>query len=414
MIDVIKELVSIESISDKQAGCFPYGEGTAKALDYLLKKAQGFGFSIKNADYRYGYAEIGEGEKLIAILAHLDTVPAGNGWEFPPFAGTEVNGVLYGRGVQDDKGPAVAALYAMKDLLDSGYPIKKRIRLILGQDEETGDNEDIKAYHQAEEMPDLGFTPDGAFPVVYGEKGLMIMGLSIPREKAGIDEIEGGRAINMVADFCRAVVDGEELTAVGHSAHGSLPWEGKNAISIMMDLLSRRDGAPYLAKAYMDLIGFSLHGEKMGLGYENSGEDGLSMNVGRIEMEKDQVVLYLDLRLPVDASAEDILEKIKRKVEPWGITAWSRFQLPSICTDKNSPMIQALLRAYRSEAEEETEPIMAPGSTYARHMDNIVAFGPYFPNLPCTEHEANESMAIKDLFRLRSIYRKALEELLKI
>lgn len=112
----------------------------------MLSLCRSFGFRTKNADYRYGYAEIGEGEELIGILAHLDTVPAGEGWNYPPFAGTLADGQLYGRGVEDDKGPAIACVYAMRDLLESGVPLRKRIRLILGQDEETGDWCDISEY----------------------------------------------------------------------------------------------------------------------------------------------------------------------------------------------------------------------------------------------------------------------------
>ena len=122
MIAALTELLSIESVSGSGDEKYPYGAGPAMALKYTLALCRRMGFRTKNADGRYGYAEIGSGPELIGILAHLDTVPAGSGWTYPPFAGTLSEGRLYGRGAQDDKGPVIACIYAMKELLDSGVP----------------------------------------------------------------------------------------------------------------------------------------------------------------------------------------------------------------------------------------------------------------------------------------------------
>ena len=170
MINTLKELVSIDSVCEMGEGGFPYGSGPAKALDCVLSKAEDLGFRTKNADYKYAFAEIGQGDEIVAVLGHLDVVPAGEGWNTPAFEATEKDGRIYGRGTVDDKGPTVAAMYAMKDLLDRGKPLNKRVRLIFGQCEEKGDWKDIEAYKANEELPCCGFTPDAEFPALYGEK----------------------------------------------------------------------------------------------------------------------------------------------------------------------------------------------------------------------------------------------------
>ena len=56
------------------------------------------------------------------------------------------DGKIYGRGTADDKGPAIAALYAMRAVKELGIPVKKNVRLILGTDEECGSS-DIRHYY---------------------------------------------------------------------------------------------------------------------------------------------------------------------------------------------------------------------------------------------------------------------------
>lgn len=316
MIKALQGLLAIESVCEKGDAPYPYGEGPAKALDYVLALCDSFGFRTKNADYRYGYGEIGEGSELIGILVHLDTVPAGSGWDYPPFAGIVDNGKLYGRGVQDDKGPAVASIFAMKGLLDSGCQLNKRIRIIFGQDEETGDWNDIKEYKEREELPDYGFTPDGAFPAVYGEKGIMLVEMSMDLRASGFDCAEGGSAPNMVADFCTAVVHGKAYEMHGHSAHASTPWEGDNAITKLMLRLAQLPDAPPFAKAYEALIGDSLYGAKMDCDVRDQASGRLTMNAGLLRIEKDRIKLTLDVRYPVTFDGTDLLHRMEAAAEP--------------------------------------------------------------------------------------------------
>ena len=172
MLQTLNQLCSFKSVTARTDDPeHPYGEETNKALKYMLDTCKGFGFRTVNLDNQIGYAEIGEGEELFGILAHLDVVPVGSGWAHDPFAATVADdGYIYGRGVVDDKGPAVASVYAMKDLLDSGRKFTKRIRIIFGQTEEKGPWTDMEYYKEHEELPAMGITPDADFPALYGER----------------------------------------------------------------------------------------------------------------------------------------------------------------------------------------------------------------------------------------------------
>lgn len=417
MIEALQKLLAIESIACHGEGGTHYGIGPEKALTYVLELCDSLGFRTKNADGRYGYAEIGNGKELIGILAHLDVVPAGEGWDYPPFEGTIDGDQIYGRGVIDDKGPAIASIYAMKELLDSGMPLNKRIRLILGQSEENGDWFDIEAYKAEEELPDYGFTPDGDFPAIYGEKGIMLVKLSMDKEQSGFTSISAGSAPNMVPEHCKAEVtdcNGDMLSfeTTGKAAHGSAPWAGENAIAKMMEKITDDDGfdAP-LATAYMELIGFDVYGEKLGCKCEDKESGQLSVNNGMIKMEEDKVCIYLDIRYPVTYNCDDIFSIISIKGESYGLSADFVHHMRPVYEDKDGPLMNTLLSAYREVTGDMAEPMVIGGATYARSMDNIIAFGPNIPGHEVTEHEKNEYILLEDLETIRKVYRIALEKL---
>lgn len=191
----LRELCRIESVAGIDVSDdAPYGAGCAQALDYALELCRRLGFETKLCDkHRCGWAQIGAGDTVVGILAHLDVVPAGSGWSHPAYDLTEENGRLYGRGVSDDKGPAIACIYAMKDILDAGISLKRRVRIIFGQSEESGDWDDMAYYREHEELPVFGFTPDADFPAIYGEKRLLNYKLTMPLEGSGLLDIRGGQ-----------------------------------------------------------------------------------------------------------------------------------------------------------------------------------------------------------------------------
>ena len=244
MLETIKKLVAIPSVTGAapEPGK-PYGPYVYEALETALAFCEELGFRTKLDDEGYyGYAEIGAGEELMGILVHLDVVPPGSGWTHDPYGCEIAEGKLFGRGVVDDKGPAVAVIYAMKDILDSELMLDKRVRLILASQEEDGPWADIARYKAQEEIPGFGFTPDASFPATFGEKGILAVALSMPAERAGFREIQGGTATNMVADQAQAVLmDGTVLETRGRSAHGSMPELGDNAITSLMAQAAAHD-----------------------------------------------------------------------------------------------------------------------------------------------------------------------------
>lgn len=208
MLSDLAALVRINSVEGEALPGKPFGEGPAEVLKEALDIADRMGFETKNLDNYCGYAQIGSGEEIIGLVAHLDVVPAGEGWLTDPFMLSRKEGYVYGRGVSDDKGAAVASLYALKLLQESGVPLNKRVRLVLGCNEETG-SRCMKHYNEVEEPLTAGFTPDGEFPGIHGEKGMAKMTARSKHTK--IRSIEGGFVSNAVCSRCKTVVDAADV-----------------------------------------------------------------------------------------------------------------------------------------------------------------------------------------------------------
>lgn len=411
MLQALHGLLSIPSVTSGPEGGHPFGPHSAQALDYVLRLCQSLGFRTQNCQGKVGWAEIGQGEDLAAALVHLDVVPAGEGWDYPPFALTQANGRLYGRGVVDDKGPAIACIYAMKDLLDSGAPLARRIRIIFGLAEEGGDWSDMEHYRQTQQAPVFGFTPDGMFPAIYGEKGFATYQLSLPLASSGVEHLEGGQAENVGADRCFAQVNGQRVEARGRSCHGSKPWEGDNAISKLMEQLS---GLP-VADWYNRCIGRDLYGERLGCACQDNQLGQLTVNVGKVRTLEDRIVFWLDIRYPACTTAEDILSQIQASAAPFGVDTMLEYYQKPVYMEQDGPLITALMDAYRQVTGDSTaQPMRLGGGTYAKAMEHIAAFGPMLPGREPTEHRPNESIALEDFLLLREIYRQAILRLAQL
>ena len=406
ILQSLNDLLSIPSVTAYGPPELPFGPETDRALTYVLDLCDRLGFRTKNCSKKVGWAEIGEGDEMVAALVHLDVVPAGEGWEYPPFALTEADGKLYGRGIADDKGPAIACIYAMKALLDSGEPLKRRIRIIFGMAEEGGDWSDMEYYRTFEEAPLCGFTPDGAFPAIYGEKGFSTYHLVYPLASSGLELLEGGQAENIVADACRAVVKGQTLETAGTPCHASQPWLGDNAISHMMAELA---GLP-VADLYNACIGFDLYGERLGCQVEDDKLGPLTVNVGKVRTIGEDVVFWLDIRYPTVITAEEIQNRLTAAVAPLGGRIELEYYQKPVYLGPDSELITALMTAYRNgTGDEGALAIRMMGGTYAKAMDNIAAFGPTLPGRESTIHQKNEYMLKDDFFLILDIYREAMQ-----
>lgn len=431
----------------------PFGQGVQDALELLLAMGSDMGFNVKNVDNYGGHIEFpGTGDKIMGIIGHLDVVPAGNGWDHEPYGGEIEDGRLYGRGTTDDKGPVISCLYAMKALKEAGYQPEATIRLILGLDEET-QWKGIKYYFQKEKRPDFGFTPDADFPLINGEKGMLIFDLAKKFGKSGGDGLElrslrGGTAPNSVADHCRAVVhSGDkdkydeikaiaseyrertgrrlrirgmgkslEIVAEGVSAHGAKPEQGLNAISIMMEFLGRlnlinEDQNDFIA-FYNKYINFRLDGSLLGIDFEDEKSGRLVFNVGMAEMSREAGKFTINIRYPVSMDGEQVYEGMEELLSRYDIGVVKTEDKKPIYIDTENPLVKELLSIYRKHTgDTESEPLVIGGGTYARSTPGIVAFGALFPGDEDLMHQKNECIDLEKFKTMTKIYAEAIYRL---
>ena len=410
MIEALQKLVSFQSIAKEEGPEYPYGKEVHRAKEYVLNLAKSFGMRVTDVPGKYAYIEIGEGPRLIGILSHLDVVPAGDGWTQDPFGGEIVDGKIYGRGTTDDKGPTIAVLYAMKALKEK-TTLPARIRLILGQTEENGEWRDIEAYTEAEEIPECGFTPDGDFPAIQNELGAMVFQVEMPLEASGFLEGEGGTAPNMVPAHARVKTEFAAYEASGKACHGCAPWLGVTGISALMEKVHRAEPENRFAEMYADLIGKTIYGEKLGIAAEDeSGK--LTLNAGLLEVGADKVTLMVDIRYPAKKNPDEISGSLVRQFSSYGASCECVYQVRPLYTPSDSPVLGALLSAYREVTGDESRPISIGGGTYAKAMPNMVAFGPNFPGHENREHMEDEYILVDDFLKLEEIYERALVYLL--
>ncbi len=429
-IEDLKKLIKIPSvIGDKEPGA-PFGKDIDNALDMMLKIAEDLGFKIyKDPDGYYGYSEVGEGDELIGVLGHLDVVPAKDveQWETPPFEPEVREGKLFGRGTQDDKGPTLAVMYAIKQLLDEGHRFEKRVRIIYGTDEETlwrG----IEQYMGKEEVPSVGFTPDSVFPMIHGEKGLLQLYLRTKGQKN--HEIEGGSSFNALADHVELKskipleplgeklkdkgrqfeIKDSALIITGKSAHSAKPEGGANAINQLAEVLEGEGFEDGLMDFIRNELGVSQYGEKI-FGKLDDVSGPITINVGKIKIDQDTSEAGVDIRIPVTVGKEKVEEALKKAIKPYGLEMMEHDYLDSIYLPKDHFLIQILGEIYHSVTGEKAEPLTSGGATYARSMPNCVAFGAVFPGRRKTEHQPNEHVILEDIYRAMTIYGKAVKKL---
>ena len=422
-IKATSELIKINSVESSKIDGKPFGAGVDDCLKKALSIAESLGFKTFYGDGYYGYAEIGEGEEMLGILGHLDTVPIGNDWTIPALGGDIIDGFLCGRGVLDDKGPIMATLFATKELIDSGFVPNKRIRIIFGCDEESG-WECIDKYCEREEIPTIAFTPDGDFPVINCEKSVSYFNVHLKKPNYVID-IQGGERANMVMDNIECTVTDEiaailpkdnefgvvvcenKLTAKGKSAHGSSPQTGDNALWKIVKFLGGYDTS---AKNISQII-CNTDGSGYNIKCEDEISGKLTINIGMISCDKDNITLSLDVRHPLCLTREELYKKLCNTFI-FGTVEYGFFHNP-LYIAPDHPLCTKLLSAYESVTGEKLQPITIGGGTYARALPVAVAFGPIFPNQESTIHQKNERAKLTDLKKMYDIYLKAIEELTK-
>lgn len=411
--DVIKDISEIIKFDSSQKPAeknAPFGAGARKSLDYFLNLAKSFGFEANDYDGYAGEVIFGEGEEF-AILAHLDVVPAGRGWTKEPFGGEidEKNARVWGRGVMDDKGPAVIALYSLKALKDEGFKPKRKIKLIVGCNEENG-WACIDYYKAHAHMPDEGISPDADFPVIYAEKGILQLKLKFAVE-GDYSSLRGGERANMVCDYCeiKAPADKAKLSALnltaengkiisrGKSAHGSTPEMGTNAIP------------PILKYSGLDGINKTLFETRFGL-TELKDETGvLTFSPNVIEGGKNCIFVTCDVRYPATMSKLSVLAPIEKA----GVVYEILHEQEPLFNDRECFLIKTLCGVYNEVTGKNVTPIAIGGGTYARALKCGAAFGPEEEGEENTIHQANEYITFEKIEKCFKIYKLAIERLTK-
>ena len=419
----LSALVAIDSVLDEE-GQAPFGQSVQKALETVVEIAGNLGFeTMIDPEGYYGYAEIGEGEELFGVLGHVDVVPVGdlNNWDSDPFELTEKDGKLYGRGTTDDKGPLLASMYALKAILDEGYKLNQRVRFIFGADEESLWR-CMDAYTAKEELPNMGFTPDSSFPLNYAEKGLIEFYLHTNEESSV--RLEGGGPLNAVPEQARVDYDEEvekalkelgynykreedDLVVYGKAVHAMAADQGENAIVYAAQALHKAGKRNTMIDFIVEVLA-NPNGEGIYGVVEDEASGKLMLTVGNVEFTENSQKVGIDMRFPVSYSKEFIDEGLKEVGAKHQVQVEDYDYLPSVYLERDSELVKSLMKAYQKvTGDMESEPRLSGGATYARAMENIVAFGALLPGKEQTEHQPNENIVIEDMKVAIEVYIEA-------
>ncbi len=409
--EIIRQISEIIKFNSSQAPAeegAPFGKGAKQALDYFLKLADEMGFETINYDGYAGEVIFGEGEEF-AVLAHLDVVPAGNGWTREPFGGQidYENRRVWGRGAMDDKGPAVCALFALKALKDEGFKPKRKIKLIVGCNEESGWG-CIDYYKAHAHMPDEGFSPDADFPVIYAEKGILHLCLHFT-SAGGFNGLKGGERANMVCDYCEVsapadsvklkkyglTAENGKIVSRGKSAHGSTPDEGKNAILPVLEYLGLESAKD------------ALFGNCFGLKELHDETGYLTFSPNVISQNGNDLAVICDIRYPSTYKKEDVLQRIDVNGVKYEILS----EQAPLFNDKNCFLIKTLCSVYNEVTGKNVKPVAIGGGTYARALKCGAAFGPEEAGEENTIHQANEYITFEKIEKCFEIYKLAVKRL---
>lgn len=437
MIASIQQNMRIESVRGESAPGAPYGEGPKSALDDVLALGEKLGFRTGQADNRVGWIEYGEGEEMVGILGHVDVVPAGDGWTHPAFGAEIHDGVLWGRGCLDDKGPVIMAVYALKAIRDLNLPIDRRIRVLFGSDEECGSS-CVKYYvENGYEMPTIGFTPDAQFPAIFCEKGTsnFLAGTKIYNKgEIDVEYFGGGVAANVVPPVCKLIVNGplkvtpeEGITvteengktiveATGFSAHGSTPELGVNAVVKLLNAVKENDfGGDFqqLVNFILEEIGNETNGKSLDILYQDEETGETTVNLGVVKYDGEEMSFTLDIRYPKNGDAEVIDDKVINRINSYNFDVLKKTNNKLLYVPKDSELVSKLVKVYEAQTGDKREPIAIGGGTYAKEFPNMVAFGPVFPGEPDVIHQPNERVAVEQLIRAAQVTAAAMYELAK-
>ena len=431
-IETLQKVLQIDSVLDETTigeGA-PFGVGIKKALETFLDIASKDGFKTLNDEGYAGVIEYGEGDESIGVLCHLDVVPTGSNWIYPPFSATINDGKIYARGAMDDKGPTVAAYYALKMIKDLGIKLNKKIMLILGTDEETGWR-GINHYKTKYGLPDVGFAPDADFPLIYGEKGILNTIMTSDEVDDDIVYVKGGERFNVVIDFVEAAtlkdhqedfkdyltknnLDGNVTktnnmyvySIKGVSAHAMEPFKGINAGTHMLNFLSNFTNNKLVK--FGALLHEDYYLKNLNVNYEHKEMGVLTCNIGIIDINNESSKLTLDMRYPTGFDKENFKQALNTTNLTYNIVADKE---PHYIEPSDS-LVTTLYDAYVKYTKDlVNKPKTIGGGTYARALKKGVAFGMEMPGSVSVVHQPNEYLVIEEFLKGIAIYAEAIYQL---
>ena len=435
LFENIKKFVAIPSVysdetKDKNN---PFGVEVSKALQFIAEVAKKDGFKVTNYDNMVVEIIAGdETKKNVTIMAHADVVPVGAGWDQDPFEVVEKKGVLYGRGVADDKGPLLSCYYGMKALRDNNLIDGYHVRFLVGGNEESGS---LGMIHYFEELkkyqPDLGFSPDSAYPLTYGEKGIIGFKAAQKVNFPQVFSIDGGVAHNAVIEQCdvkmikdeafikylnqqkvkyqlKELEDRYVVSFFGAAAHGSVPWMGVNAGLIALDKLASFYKNEELLHAYKCFSETRGAGVKADAHNEEMGDNSLC--VGFVKLHNGELEITINFRYINGVTEEEMINAFKTNAAPMEIEVQGTS--PLLYFPRDSVLITTLMHAYQEETGDyESQPMTSGGGTYAKEANNVVAFGMQLPGWDSKMHAIGEQVERSNLIKSMAIYARAIEEL---
>ncbi|MBB6063028.1 succinyl-diaminopimelate desuccinylase [Thermosipho japonicus] len=439
ILENLEKLIEIKSVMGPASQDAPFGVGPAMALSEALKISKKLGFETKNIDFYAGHVTFGNTGKLYGILGHLDVVPEGDleKWETDPYKLVIRDGKMFGRGVSDDKGPTIGALYALKIASELVKTPRNTVRLIFGTNEENG-SKCLKYYFKNEPYPDVAVTPDGTFPLVFAEKGNTTYKISTylgNDYNTKLIKMKAGTAVNVVPEECNVVIETDKvneiaylvenfstkcklkyevngnrisITTIGKSAHASTPQLGLNSIACMLNLLSNIDFGKdnFVIRVLNEKLGLDINGIGLGIYAKDIASGELTCNLGTINLENGYLEAKINIRYPIFMNVEMITNQIKEAFKEFDVIQISHSK--SLYVSKDSELVKMLLKVYRDVTKDETEPIALGGGTYAKSVPYGVAFGAVFPGEDTGMHQPNEHWSLESYKKFIRIYARLI------
>ena len=393
----LQELIRIPSVSrgEPKAG-MPYGENVYNALRKAQEIARKLGFEkVWDVEARCGVVEYGEGDELVAVMAHLDVVPEGTGWTYPPYGAEIHDGAMYGRGTADDKGAAVSALYALYALKESGVKMRRRVRILLGCDEERGST-GMERYREVEGEPTMAFTPDATYPVVNSEMNISHM--IFEKKYPTAVRAQVGTALNVIPGEAAATVPA--LAAKGKEGHASMPDHADNALMKLLKALSEAALPQADRETFSGLAGLLCgynHGEGLGVDFTDAS-GRLTLAPTKLVADETGVTVGFDCRYPASMTFEQLTGPIDERMGALGFTVQDRSNSLGHYIAPDTELVSTLMDVYGElSGDRDAKPLSIGGGTYAREFQNAVAIGVTRPDRPDLCHIANENILLSEM-----------------